>query len=73
MQIEFGEDTVAESPDEVRSVTAYRLANAVTDWSRVYSVRITLTLVSEEAVARPGDRLLRRFITNTIAVRNRLL
>lgn len=43
-------------------------------WSRVLSVRITLTLVSgqNEKVGATGDRLLRNNFTNTIAIRNRL-
>jgi len=48
-------------------------------WKRVLSVRITLTLVSQqgEAVGTAGttvdSRLLRKSFTNTIAIRNRLL
>ncbi len=44
-------------------------------WKRVFSVRITLTLVSgqNEKVGTTGDKLLRKTFTNTLAIRNRLL
>jgi type IV pilus assembly protein PilW len=61
MQIMYGEDAVVETPD-LKNVTVYRTASQVADWSKVYAVRITLTL---------GDQI-SKTITNTIAVRNRL-
>jgi len=70
MQITYGVDTGTDN-----NVDDYRTADLVTDWSRVLSVRITLTLVSgqQEMVGTTGDRLLRKSFTNTIAIRNRLL
>lgn len=49
-------------------------ANVQARWSRVFSVRIDLTMVSrqDQSIASTGDRLLRKTITNTLAVRNRL-
>lgn len=77
MQIQYGEDTTDEAPNPpVWAVTQYRTsAAAVTDWSKVLSVRITLTLVSRAGtpITATGDGLLRKTLTNTIAVRNRLL
>jgi len=73
MQIQYGEDTVVESPTDLKIINVYRVANTVSDWSRVYTIRITLTMVSQQAVAQSGDRLLRKTFVNTIAVRNRLL
>ncbi len=70
MQITYGVDTGTDN-----NVDDYRAANLVTNWSRVLSVRITLTLVSgqNEKVGTTGDKLLRKTFTNTIAIRNRLL
>lgn len=69
MQIEYGEDTITEvAPNpQVWQINAYRTANSVVNWNRVLSVRVTLDLVSQQ------DGLLGKTITNTIAVRNRLL
>lgn len=80
MQIQYGEDTVAEEAapgvPPLWQVNAYRTADAVVDWARVLSVRITLDLVACMAETRvadcPAANLLRKELTNTIAVRNRL-
>lgn len=70
MQITYGVDTGTDN-----NVDAYQAADSVTNWSRVLSVRITLTLVSgqNEKVGTTGDKLLRKSFSNTIAIRNRLL
>jgi len=70
MEITYGVDTNADN-----NVDVYQAADSVTNWSRVLSVRITLTLVSgqNEKVGTTGDKLLRKTFTNTIAIRNRLL
>lgn len=81
LQILYGEDTsqvsLATCPEDGCSVDAYVTADAVANWNRVVSVRITLTmrtiednLATEEDAA--GDRRIRRNFTTTIAVRNRL-
>ncbi|MEW6119421.1 MAG: PilW family protein [Pseudomonadota bacterium] len=78
MQIEYGEDTsqvsVVECPDDGCSADTYRDdAGDVTNWNRVVSVRITLTMRSAETGAGVGgDGFLRKTFTTTIAVRNRL-
>jgi type IV pilus assembly protein PilW len=81
MQILYGEDTsqvsLATCPDDGCSVDTYVAANAVTNWNRVVSVRVTLTMRTPEdnlatEVDAAGDRRIRKTFTMTIAVRNRL-
>lgn len=78
MQIEYGEDTsqvsVVECPDDGCSADTYRdVAGDVTNWNRVVSVRVTLTMrTTETGVSTGGDGRIRRTFTTTIAVRNRL-
>jgi type IV pilus assembly protein PilW len=77
MQIMYGEDTsqvsVAECPDDGCSADIYVAANAVTNWNRVVSVRLNLTMRSAEAnVGTGGDGRIHKNFTTTIAVRNRL-
>lgn len=78
MVITYGEDTsqatVAECPDDGCSADAYNEADAVTNWNRVVSVRVRLTMRSAEdnVAAAGGDGILRKTFTTTIAVRNRL-
>lgn len=69
MQITYGVDTGTDN-----NVDAYQDAASGTNWSRVLSVRIALTLVSgqDEKVGVSGDKLIRKTFTNTIAIRNRL-
>lgn len=82
MQITYGEDTNNDN-----AVDRYVAANAVADWSRVLSVRISLLLASvgtdaytsepqqyifNGATVTPADRRLRKVFDTTIAVRNRL-
>lgn len=87
MQITYGVDAA----DPIDKVDGYWTATQVTAgtngtltmpvgsasdyWKRVLSVRITLTLVSQQdqKVGTTGDKLLRKEFTNTIAIRNRLL
>lgn len=77
MQIQYGEDGDAgvwsDATDTSRAVTVYRDADEVTNWSKVLSVRITLTLASRQgiSIATTGG-VLEKDITTTIAVRNRL-
>lgn len=66
MQIMYGEDT-----NNNGNVNGYYDATAVTDWSKVLSVRVTLTLTSLTNIKSDGGRLEKDF-TTTIAVRNRL-
>ena len=88
MQITYGVDTNAPVDGNVNGYWTAAQVNAGTDgtltmpagatsdyWKRVLSVRITLTLVSgqNEKVGSTGDKLLRKTLTNTIAIRNRLL
>lgn len=77
MQITFGEDTsqasVATCPEDVCSADTYVDADAVTNWNRVVSVRLTLSMVTAEAnVAEGGDGRIHKSFTTTVAVRNRL-
>jgi type IV pilus assembly protein PilW len=77
MQITYGEDTsqvsVADCPDDGCSADVYVAADAVTNWNRVVSVRLTLTMRSAEtSVGTGGDGRIRKPFTTTIAVRNRL-
>ena len=87
MQITYGVDTDATTDGNVNGYWTATQVNAGTDgtltmpagtasdhWKRVLSVRITLSLVSgqNEKVGSTGDRLLRKTLTNTIAIRNRL-
>jgi type IV pilus assembly protein PilW len=82
MQITYGEDT-----NNDKAVDQYITANAVTDWSKVLSVRLSLLLASvgtdayttepqqyifNGATVTPTDRRLRKVFDTTIAVRNRL-
>jgi type IV pilus assembly protein PilW len=80
MQILYGEDTtqatVATCPDDGCSVDAYVEADGVTDWNRVVSVRITLTMRTADNLSTDtggADSRIRRTYTTTIAMRNRLL
>lgn len=92
MEITYGVDTDATADLNVNGYWTAAQVTAGTDgtltmpagtasdyWKRVLSVRITLTLVSQqgEAVGTAGttadSRLLRKSFTNTIAIRNRLL
>lgn len=74
MQISYGEDT-----DGDRTANLYRDADAVTDWTQVVSVRISLIIRSiEDNVATVtdgtyGDNRLRRTFTTTITIRNRVV
>lgn len=78
MQITYGEDTTQVSvpgcPDDNCSVDAYVHANAVTDWKRVVSARITLTMRTADNLSTESgaDSRIRRTFTTTIALRNRL-
>jgi type IV pilus assembly protein PilW len=77
MQITYGEDTtqvsVATCPEDGCSANAYFSAGAVTDWNRVVSVRLTLSMRTPSTQAGVGgDGRIRKTFTTTIAVRNRL-
>lgn len=55
--------------------TGYVDATAITDWTTVSSVRVTLTFESYEAgvtTDTTGERRLSTTTTNTIALRNRM-
>lgn len=81
MQILYGEDTDADG-----TANYYVIANAVADWARVVSVRVSLLLATIEdnaasqplsytyngVTVTPADRRIRRVFNSTIAVRNRL-
>lgn len=80
MQILYGEDTTQVTlpgcPDDVCSVDAYFEADAVTNWNRVVSARITLTMRSADKLSTDtggADSRIRRTFTTTIAMRSRLL
>jgi len=88
MEITYGVDTTATSD---KSVDAYWVADDIDAgssgmntlpgatiqerWARVFSVRISLTMISNQGatVASTGDGLLRKTFTTTLAIRNRLL
>ena len=90
MQITYGVDTSAladKAADGYVPAASALGGPAVTDWSRVLSVRISLLMVSRSdqaittapqaytyngATTTPADRLLRKVFTTTISVRNRL-
>jgi type IV pilus assembly protein PilW len=77
MQITFGEDTTQVSvptcPEDGCSANAYFSADDVTDWNRVVSVRLTLSMRTPSTQAGVGgDGRIRKTFTTTIAVRNRL-
>jgi len=77
MQITYGEDTsqvsLPECPDDGCSADVYVAANAVTNWNRVVSVRVTLSMRTPDAtVGVGGDGRIHKPFTTTIAVRNRL-
>lgn len=82
MQITYGEDTSSD-----QAVDVYATANAVSNWTNVLSVRVSLVLVSRRdesittqpqpytyngATTTPTDRLIRKIVTSTISLRNRL-
>lgn len=84
MQITYGVDTINTPP---KAADQYVTANAVADWSKVLSVRISLLLASvgtdayttepqqylyNGTTTTPTDRRLRKVFDTTIAVRNRL-
>ncbi|MEQ1661151.1 MAG: PilW family protein [Thiobacillus sp.] len=75
MVVFYGEDTtqvaLPECPDDGCTANAYFDADGVTNWNRVVSARITLTMRSANGLASDGGRL-RRTFTTTIAYRNRL-
>lgn len=76
MSITYGVDT-----DSDYSANSYEAANAVSDWTRVVSVRITLLAISPEnfvstsnqtnAAGTASDKRLRQQMTMTISLRNR--
>lgn len=79
MQIVYGEDTtqaaVPECPDDGCSANIYVDADNVTNWNRVVSARITLTMRTADNLSTDtggADRRIRRAFTTTIALRNRL-
>ncbi len=77
MQITYGEDTtqvsVATCPEDGCSANAYVDADAVANWNRVVSVRLTLFMRTPSTQAGVGgDGRIRKTFTTTIAVRNRL-
>ena len=79
MQIVYGEDTtqvsLPECPDDGCSANTYVDADAVTNWNRVVSVRITLTMRTADNLSTDtggADSRIRRTFTTTIAMRNRL-
>lgn len=77
LQITFGEDTsqvtVATCPEDGCSADAYVDADAVANWNRVVSVRLTLSMRTPSTRAGVGgDGRIRQTFTTTIAVRNRL-
>lgn len=82
MEILYGEDTsgtVAYCPEDATRCSAdvYVAADAVTNWNRVVSVRVSLTMrtVADNLateVGAEGDRRIRKSFSTTIAVRNRL-
>lgn len=84
MQISYGVDTSATAD---QNIDGYVAANAVTDWSKVLGMRISLLMVSRsEELGVSGqqtytfngssytstDTKLRKVFTTTIAIRNRL-
>jgi type IV pilus assembly protein PilW len=83
MEVLYGEDTsftVAYCPEDTASrcsADVYVAADAVANWNRVVSVRVSLTMrtvadnIATE-VSAEGDRRIRKIFTTTIAVRNRL-
>jgi len=82
MQITYGLDTsqvsLAECPDDNCSADVYVEADdpamaTVTNWNRVVSIRLILTMrTPETGVGVGGDGRIRKPFTTTIAVRNRL-
>ena len=80
MQILYGVDTDAAGTANFGTPNYYVAANAAwtaTDWARVVSVRITLTVrtlednVVQAATGNPNGRITRNF-TTTLALRNRM-
>jgi type IV pilus assembly protein PilW len=82
MQIVYGVDSDTR-PDKTPNY--YVTANAVSDWQKVLSIRISLLIVSTQdnltdnplsytynGTTHSGDRHLRKVFTSTIALRNRL-
>lgn len=82
MQVQYGEDT---SPNRDLTADVYRNADAVADWSRVVSVRVSLLMQTIDnnvasqaqrytyngATTTPADRRLRQIYSTVIALRNR--
>ncbi len=82
MQILYGEDS-----DNDGAANIYRIANIVSDWDRVVSVRISLLLrsTSDNLVAQPqnyiyngvtttaSDHRIRQVFTTTLSIRNRAI
>ena len=72
LQLLYGEDT-----DDDRVVNVYADAGSVTDFTKVISIRITLTVRTiEDNIASQttaaGDKRLRRSFTTSVTIRNRL-
>lgn len=81
MQIEYGEDL-----DDNWTADVYRTADAVADWGKIVSVRISLLMQSTEnniasqpqpytfngTPTTPADRRLRQAFTTVVALRNRV-
>jgi type IV pilus assembly protein PilW len=74
-QVFYGVDTDAVGTAGFGTPNYY-VAGATTkaDWDKVVSIRITLTIRSDDAnLTKTGDGRIRRTFTTTVAVRNRLL
>ena len=74
MQILYGVDTdIAGTPGYGSANYYVKANNAVADWPKVVSIRITLTARTIDGnLTTTGDGRIRRNFTSTIAVRNRL-
>lgn len=72
MQLEYGEDTDGDA-----TANRFVSATAVGSWSSIVSVRLSLTLRSNDvnlsASPTPADRRMRRVYSSTVTLRNRTL
>ncbi len=55
-----------------QGAAAFVAANAVTDWSQVDAVQVTLTMISTDRRASVNDTAVSRSFTSTITLRNRV-
>ncbi|WP_163836350.1 PilW family protein [Spartinivicinus ruber] len=69
LQILYGVDTTAGTPDG--TIDQYQNASSITDFNRVITAKVELTVNSIDAIGSQDDGVLRRTFSHTVKLRNR--